>query len=178
MNKKYNNTIEYIDIQKLDEWKIITEVNDFDNLYIEKLATATFKEEQDYIYLYCGIKNNEDKNKIINENIVKFNTKTNTIDKVTNINVTQYKFIGSKWRRCDVTNNKSEQIFIFENNTNFLNLPNISKIESSSHEIININRYVTKFEYNNAKVLIDADNNIHYFFYDSKNIEIFRSYYK
>ena len=178
LNKKYNNTIEYIDIQKLDEWKIITEVNDFDNSYIEKLATATFKEEPDYIYLYCGIKNNEDKNKIINENIVKFNTKTNTIDKVTNINVTQYKFIGSKWRRCDVTNNKSEQIFIFENNTNFLNLPNISKIESSSHEIININRYVTKFEYNNAKVLIDADNNIHYFFYDSKNIEIFRSYYK
>ena len=178
LNKKYNNTIEYIDIQKLDEWKIITEVNDFDNSYIEKLATATFKEEPDYIYLYCGIKNNEDKNKIINENIVKFNTKTNTIDKVTNINVTQYKFIGSKWRRCDVTNNKSEQIFIFENNTNFLNLPNISNIESSSHEIININRYVTKFEYNNAKVLIDADNNIHYFFYDSKNIEIFRSYYK
>ena len=180
LNKQYNNTIEYIDIQKLDEWKIITEINDFDNSFIEKVATATFKEEPNYIYLYCGIKNNENKNKIIEENIVKFNTETNKIEKVSNFNFIQYKFIGSKWRKCDVTNNKSEQIFIFDKNTNFLQLPNISNsnIESNSHEIININRYVTKFEYNNAKALIDADNNIHYFFYNSNNIEIFRSYYK
>ena len=168
LKEKYNNTIEYIDIQKLDNWVLIT---DFDNFNIENMATFHFKEEYNYIYLYCGIKYNDDK--LIEENIIKFDTETNKINIVKDFgfNYTQYKFIGSRWRKCDITSEK-ERRFIFEKNTNFVQLPDIDN-NSNNDVCINTNN----LEFNNVKVLIDNDNNVHYIFYDSKNIEIFRAYY-
>ena len=169
LNEKYNNTIEYIDIQKLDNWEIIPKIN-YDNFNIEYMATLNFKEEYNNIYLYCGIKYNDDKR--IEDNIIIFDTESNQINIIKEFNCTQYKLIGSRWRKCDITNEK-EKRFIFEKNTNFIQLP---YIENNTNSEIYDN--TNKLDFNNVKVLIDGSNNIHYFLYDSKHIEIFRSYYK
>ena len=173
LTNKHNNSIEYIDIQKLDEWKLIpNKISDFDNLFIEKMATITFKDKYpSYIYLYGGIKKNE-KNEIIEEKLIKFDTLTNKIYKIKDINFIYYKFLGTKWRKTDFSD-KNCAIFEFEKNTNFLELPNIK-----SNENDNSNMFVTKFESKNTKVLIDSNYNIHYLFLDSKNVEIFKCYYK
>ena len=174
-SKKYINTIEYIDIEKLDKWNIIL-MKDYNKYYIENLATLTFKEEPKYIYLYCGIKKSENKDKIMEENLLKFNTETNILDIVNNFNFTQYKFIGYKWRTCDISSNKNEKIFTFNKITDFIEFPQIEINNTKENNISN--EFVTNFDFVNTKVLIDKDNNIHYFFYNSKNIEIFRSFYK
>ena len=170
LKRKYNNTIEYIDIQKLDQWKVITKIiSDFDNFYIEKMASAIFREkEPDCIYLYCGIKKSQDNDKKVEDNIVKFDTKNNKIEIVKNIKFTEYKFIGSRWRKSDLSDK-----FEFERNNNFLELPpHLNNSKDTS------NVFVTHLESNNNKVLIDSKNNVHFLFYDSKNVEIFRCYYK
>ena len=173
LTNKYNNSIEYIDIQKLDEWKLITKnISDFENLFIEKVAIMTFKEKNpSCIYLYGGIKKNE-KNEIIEEKLIKFDTSTNKIYKINDINFIFYKFLGTKWRKTDFSE-KNGTIFEFEKNNNFIELPNI---ESNDND--NSNKFVTKFESKNTKVLIDSNYNIHYLFLDSKNIEVFKCYYK
>ena len=170
LKRKYSNTIEYIDIQKLDQWKVITKIiSDFDNFYIEKMASAIFREkEPDCIYLYCGIKKSQDNDKKVEDNIVKFDTKNNKIEIVKNIKFTEYKFIGSRWRKSDLSDK-----FEFERNNNFLELPpHLNNSKDTS------NVFVTHLESNNNKVLIDSKNNVHFLFYDSKNVEIFRCYYK
>ena len=174
LNQKYINTIEYIDIEKLDKWNVILK-KDFDKYLITNLATLTFKEEPKYIYLYCGIKMSESKGKIFEENLIKFDTETNIIEIVNCFNFIQYKFIGYKWRTCDISTNKNEKTFVFKNINDFIEFP---QIESNIIKNNISNEFVTNFDFVNTKVLIDKDNNIHYFFYNSKNIEIFRSYYK
>ena len=172
-NYKYNNTIEYIDIQKLDKWKIIANTtNDFDKFIIEKIALIN-ENEFNHIYFYCGTKNNQDKNEIIEENLIRFDTKTNKIDIINDIRFTQYKFIGRKWRKCDISNNKRDIKFFFEKNTNFIELPSIENVIYTD-----TNKYVNKLESNSIKVLIDSNNNVHYYYMDLKNVEIFRCYYK
>ena len=173
LTNKFIHSIEYIDIQKLDEWKLITKnTSDFENLFIEKVAIMTFKETYpNYIYLYGGIKKNE-KNEIIEEKLIKFDTSTNKIYKINDINFIFYKFLGTKWRKTDFSD-KNYGMFEFEKNSNFIELP---KIESN--DIDNSNKFVTKIESKNTKVLIDSNYNIHYLFLDSNNIEIFKCYYK
>ena len=173
-NKKYINSIEFIDLKKLDKWNLII-VNDFDNFLVEKMAVLSFKEEPKYIYLYCGIKNKEDSDKIAEDNIIKYDIKENKIELINEFEFTQYKFIGYKWRKCDVVNNKKERTFIFEKINDFIELPYIDNNLIENNEI---NRHVPNLELNNTKVLMDAENNIHYIFYNSKNVEIFRAYYK
>ena len=177
LTNKYNNSIEYIDIQKLDEWKLITKkISDFENLFIEKVAIMTFKEKYpSCIYLYGGIKKNE-KNEIIQEKLIKFDTSTNKIYKINDINFIFYKFLGTKWRKTDFSD-KSGAIFEFEKNNNFIDLPNIESNDKDDDND-NSNKFVTKFQSKNTKVLIDSNYNIHYLFLDSKNIEIFKCYYK
>ena len=174
MNKKFINTIEYIDIEKLDKWNIIL-MKDYHKYCFKNLATITFKEEPKYIYLYCGDKISENKDKMFEENLIKFDTEKNIIELVNNFNFIQYKFIGYKWRTCDISTNKNEKTFVFENTTDFIEFP---IIENNIIENNISNEFVTNFDFVNTKVLIDKYNNIHYFFYNSKNIEIFRSYYK
>ena len=175
LTNKYNNSIEYIDIQKLDEWKLITKnISDFENLFIEKAAIMTFKEKYpSCIYLYGGIKKNE-KNEIIEEKLIKIDTSTNKIYKINDINFIFYKFLGTKWRKTDFSE-KNGTTFEFEKNSNFIKLPNI---EINDNDNNNSNKFVTKFESKNTKVLIDSNFNIHYLFLDSKNIEVFKCYYK
>ena len=170
LKKKYIDTIEYIDIQKLDQWKIVSKIiSDIDNFYIEKMASVIFREKAaDFIYLYCGTKKNQNNDKKVEDKIVKFDTKNNKIEIVKNIKFTEYKFIGSRWRKSDVSDR-----FEFERNNNFLELPpHLSNSKDTS------NVFVTHLESNNKKVLIDSNNNVHFLFYDSKNVEIFRCYYK
>ena len=170
LKKKYNDTIEYIDIQKLDQWKVVTKIiSDIDNLCIEKMASVIFIEKApDCIYFYCGTKKSQSNDKKVDDKIVKFDTKNNKIEIVKNIKYTEYKFIGSRWRKSDVSDS-----FEFERNNNFLELPShlINSKDTS-------NVFVTHLESNNNKVLIDSKNNVHFLFYDSKNVEIFRCYYK
>ena len=166
LKKKYIDNIEYIDIQKLDQWKMINKIiSDIDNLCTEKMASVIFREkEPDCIYLYCGIKNNNNNE----DKIVKFDTKNNKIEIVKNIKFTEYKFIGSRWRKSDVSDR-----FEFERNNNFLELP-----PHLSHSKDTSNVFLKHLESNNIKVLIDSKNSVHFLFYDSKNVEIFRCYYK
>ena len=168
LDKNYINTIEYIDMKKLDRWNIIA-VKDLDGLLIEKMATFVFKEEPNYIYFYCGMKRKDGKDGIIEENIMKFNVMTTNIEIIKDYNFIQYKYIGYRWRKCDVSHNIKEKTFIFEKVNDFIELPDIDK---------NVNENVDNFKFNKVKVLIDADNNIHYIFNNSKNVEIFRAYYK
>ena len=177
LKKKYIYEIEYIDNQKLDKWNVITKINsNFDKIFMEKMATFMFNEkEPNCIYLYSGIKKKETKEIINEENIFKFDTKTNKIDKVKNINYTQYKFIGSRWRKCDISCQKYNDIFEFEKNSNFIQIPHI---ENNNNDNDNSNRFVPNYKLNNVKVLIDSNNNVHYIFFDSKNVEIFKCYYK
>ena len=58
-------------------------------------------------------------------------------------------------------------------NTNFIELPSIENIIYTD-----TNKYVNKLESNNIKVLIDSNNNVHYYYMDLKKVEIFRCYYK
>ena len=169
-SKKYIDTIEYIDILKLDQWKVVPKViSDIDNFCLEKMAAVIFKEkEPDCIYLYCGTKKSKDKDKNMDNKIVKFDTKNNKIETVKNIKFTEYKFIGSRWRKSDLSDG-----FEFEKNNNFLELP---PHLNSSKDTSNI--FVTNFDSKNNKVLIDSKNNAHFLFYNSKNVEIFRCYYK
>ena len=168
LDKKYINTIEYIDIQKLDRWNIIA-IKNLDGLLIEKMATFSFKEEPNYIFFYCGMKKKDGKDGIIEENIMKFDIMTTNIEIIRDYNFIQYKYIGYRWRKCDVSHNIKEKTFIFEKVNDFIELPDIEK---------NANENYDNFEFNKVKVLIDADNNIHYIFNNSKNVEIFRAYYK
>jgi hypothetical protein len=170
LKKKYIDTIEYIDIQKLDQWKIVTKIiSDIDNFYFEKMASVIFREKAaDFIYLYCGTKKNQNNDKKVEDKIVKFDTKNNKIEIVKNIKFTEYKFIGSRWRKSDVSDR-----FEFERNNNFLELP-----PHLSHSKDTSNVFLKHLESNNIKVLIDSKNSVHFLFYDSKNVEIFRCYYK
>ena len=170
LHKKYNDTIEYIDIIKLDQWKVVNKIiSDIDYFCTEKMASVIFREKApDCIYLYCGIKKIHSNDKKEEDKILKFDTKNNKIETIKNIKFTEYKFIGSRWRKSDVSDT-----FEFERNNNFLELPpHLNNSKNTS------NVYVRNCESNNNKVLIDSKNNVHFLFYDSKNAEIFRCYYK
>ena len=132
--------------------------------------TNKYNNSIEYIDIYGGIKKNE-KNEIIEEKLIKFDTLTNKIYKINDINFIFYKFLGTKWRKTDFSD-KNYSLFEFEKNSNFLELPNIESNDNN-----NSNIFVTKFRSKNTKVLIDSNYNIHFLFLDSKNIEIFKYQY-
>jgi hypothetical protein len=151
----YANSIEYIDNISKEKWIEIKNVNILEkdiSFDIESIATMYYKNNDEEILLYSGIKGEEED--FITDYYLIYNTKNNSISKIKAWNIKQHKTFGKKWR--DYTFKKSDQKgFHFAKNTRFLT---IDKIEGL----------------NDMNILIDYKNNVHFIEQSKEIIDIYR----
>ena len=157
----YANTIEYIDYIKKDKWyelrniQILKQDISFD---CESISTMYFRQNPNEILIYCGIKGEDED--FIMEYYLLYNTKNNSMDKISKWNMQQYKSIGKKWKNYNLKNNDPKG-FHFAKNTRFLSLP------KGNYEGYN--------ERDPIDILIDYKNNVHYILQEKQKIDVYRS---
>ena len=151
----YTNNIEYIEYNNKEQWIEIKNINllseniTFD---IESMATTYYKNNEEEIMIYDGIKGeNED---FISDFYLIYNTKNNEMRKIKSWEIKQFKSIGKKWRNY-IFKKTDPQGFHFAKNTRFLNLDNFDG-------------------YSETIILIDYKNNVHFVDQKKELIEIYR----
>ena len=153
LNNKYANSIEYIDYNTKEKWFELSNINmlqkdiTFD---MESVATLYYKNNDDEIMIYNGIKGDDED--FITDYYLIYNIKNNSMNKIKSWDVKQFKSIGKRWKNYFLR--KSDpQGFHFAKNTRFLN-----------SNIID----------GNLNYLIDYKNNVHFVYQDKEKIEIYR----
>ena len=151
----YSNNIEYIDYNTKDKWIEIKDINLLQNditFDIESTATMYYKNKEDEIMIYNGIRGDDED--FITEYYLIYNIKNNTMSKIKNWDMKQFKLIGKKWKDYKFRN-IDPQGFHFAKNTNFLYLNNLG-------------------DYSDLNILIDYKNNVHFVEQNKEKIEIYR----
>ena len=151
----YSNNIEYIDYNTKDKWIEIKDINLLQNditFDIESTATMYYKNKEDEIMIYSGIMGDDED--FITEYYLIYNIKNNTMSKIKNWDMKQFKLIGKKWKDYKFRN-IDPQGFHFAKNTNFLYLNNLG-------------------DYSDLNILIDYKNNVHFVEQNKEKIEIYR----
>ena len=151
----YSNNIEYIDYNTKDKWIEIKDINLLQNditFDIESTATMYYKNKEDEIMIYSGIMGDDED--FITEYYLIYNIKNNTMSKIKNWDMKQFKLIGKKWKDYKFRN-IDPQGFHFAKNTNFLYLNNLG-------------------DYSDINILIDYKNNVHFVEQNKEKIEIYR----
>ena len=158
----YVNTIEYLDLEKMDNWKELNNIkylNDNILFNVESVATMYYKNNKNKILIYCGIQGEDEE--FVTEYYLLYDSLNNTIDKINKWEINQYKNIGKIWKEYNLNENDPKG-FHFAKNSNFILLD----------ENCNINGYNEKEKIN---IMIDYKNNIHIISQDKEQIDIYRS---
>ena len=157
----YSESIEFIDIKKLDKWH---EINDIKKLNkeitfdIESISTLLMKNENNKILIYAGIKGeNED---YITNNYYIFDCKENSIDLINKWDTKMMRFTGTRWKNYTLSK-RDPAGFHFAKNSNFLEIPKELEIEGYENE-------------GDINLLIDYKNNVHFINQEKKIIDIFK----
>ena len=154
-NNNYASSIEYIDYNSKEKWIEIKDINllqkdiTFD---IESNATIYYKNNEEEIMIYNGIKGEDED--FITDYYMIYNTKNNTMNKIKSWDIKQFKTVGKRWKNYNLRKT-DPQGFHFAKNTQFLYLNNIEG-------------------YSDINILIDYKNNIHFVEQDKEKIEIYR----
>ena len=150
----YANDIEYIDYNTKEKWLEIKNIifNDEITFDMESVATLYYKNKEDEIMIYNGIKGEEEE--FITDYYIIYNTKKNEIKKIKSWENKQFKLIGKKWKNY-VLKKTDLQGFHFAKNTKFLNLNNLEG-------------------FSDINILIDYKNNFHFIDQNKEEIEIYR----
>ena len=158
----YVNSIEYLDLEQLDNWKELKNI-DFlnDNILfnVESVATMYYKHDKNKILIYCGIQGEDEE--FITEYYLLYDTINNSMDKINKWDIKQYKSFGKIWREYNLTENDPKG-FHFAKNSNFILLD----------ENCIINGYNEKEK---IDIMIDYKNNVHIISQDKEQIDIYRS---
>ena len=150
----YANSIEYIDYTTKEKWIEINDINllqkdiTFD---VESMATLYYKNNENEILIYCGIKGDDED--FITDYYLIYNVKNNSMDKIKAWEIKQFKSYGKKWKNYFLKKTDPKG-FHFAKNTRFLNTNNNNE--------------------DNLNYLIDYKNNIHIIDQDNEKIEIYR----
>jgi hypothetical protein len=158
----YVNSIEYLDLEKMDKWEELIDIKFLkENILfnVESVATMYYKNDKNKILIYCGIQGEDEE--FITEYYLLYDTINNSINKINKWEVNQYKNLGKIWKEYNLTEDDPKG-FHFAKNSNFISLD----------ENINI------FGYNDKRkkdIMIDYKNNVHIISQDKEKIEIYRS---
>jgi len=151
----YSNNIEYIDYNTKDKWIEIKDINLLQNditFDIESTSTMYYKNKEDEIMIYNGIRGDDED--FITEYYLIYNIKNNTMSKIKNWDMKQFKLIGKRWKDYKFRNTDPKG-FHFAKNTNFFYLNNFG-------------------DYSDVNILIDYKNNVHFVEQNKEKIEIYR----
>ena len=157
----YAQTIEYIDYTKKDKWyelkniQLLKQDISFD---IESISTIYYRQNPNQILIYCGIQGEDED--FVTEYYLLYDTKNNTMDKISKWNMQQYKNIGKKWKNYNLKKTDPKG-FHFAKNTRFLSLP------KGNYEGYN--------ERDPIDIMIDYKNNVHYILQEKQKIDVYRS---
>ena len=158
----YVNSIEYLDLEKMDKWEELIDIKFLkENILfnVESVATMYYKNDKNKILIYCGIQGEDEE--FITEYYLLYDTINNSINKINKWEVNQYKNLGKIWKEYNLTEDDPKG-FHFAKNSNFISLD----------ENINI------FGYNDKRkkdIMIDYKNNVHIISQDKEKIDIYRS---
>ena len=158
----YVNTIEYLDLEKMDKWDELRDIKFLkENILfnVESVATMYYKNDKSKILIYCGIQGEDED--FITENYLIYDAVNNSIDKINKWQTTQFKIMGQIWKEYSLRESDPKG-FHFAKNTNFILLD----------ENFNINGYDEKIKIN---IMIDYKNNVHLISQDKEKIDIYRS---
>ena len=158
----YSNSIEYMDYIRKDRWIELRNIQLLKNnisFDMESVSTMYYKNDPNLILIYCGIQGDEED--FINDYYLVYDTKNNTMDKINNWNVQQYKYIGKSWKNYTFRKDDPKG-FHFAKNSRFLKLPKDN----------NYNGYNNQ---DNIDVLIDYKNNVHFILQEKQKIDIYRN---
>ena len=157
----YSESIEYIDIKKLDKWYELNNINILNKeitFDIESVSTLLMKNDNNKILIYAGIKGeNED---FIKDYYYIFDSKKNTIDLINKWDTKIMKFTGTRWKNHKLSK-RDPAGFHFAKNSNFLEIPGELEIEGYENE-------------GDINLLIDYKNNVHFINQEKKIIDIFK----
>ena len=153
-NNNYSNDIEYIDYNTKDKWIELKDIAINNNITfdMESVATLYYKNKEEEIMIYNGIKGEDEE--FINDYYLIYNTKKNEIKKIKSWETKQFKLIGKKWKNY-ILKKTDLQGFHFAKNTKFLNINNLEG-------------------YSNLNILIDYKNNFHFIDQNKEEIDIYR----
>ena len=153
-NNNYSNDIEYIDYNTKDKWIELKDIaiNNDITFDMESVATLYYKNKEEEIMIYNGIKGEDEE--FITDYYLIYNTKKNEIKKIKSWETKQFKLIGKKWKNY-ILKKTDLQGFHFAKNTKFLNINNLEG-------------------YSNLNILIDYKNNFHFIDQNKEEIDIYR----
>ena len=153
-NNNYSNDIEYIDYNTKDKWIELKDIAINNNITfdMESVATLYYKNKEEEIKIYNGIKGEDEE--FITDYYLIYNTKKNEIKKIKSWETKQFKLIGKKWKNY-ILKKTDLQGFHFAKNTKFLNINNLEG-------------------YSNLNILIDYKNNFHFIDQNKEEIDIYR----
>ena len=153
-NNNYSNDIEYIDYNTKDKWIELKDIAINNNITfdMESVATLYYKNKEEEIMIYNGIKGEDEE--FITDYYLIYNTKKNEIKKIKSWETKQFKLIGKKWKNY-ILKKTDLQGFHFAKNTKFLNINNLEG-------------------YSNLNILIDYKNNFHFIDQNKEEIDIYR----
>ena len=157
----YVNSIEFLDLEKLDKWEELKGIKFLkDNILfnVESVATMYYKNDTSKILIYCGIQGEDEE--FVTDYYLIYNTTNNTMDKIDKWELNQFKNVGQFWNEYKL-NESDPKGFHFAKNSNFILLD-----ESYSISGYNKKRKID--------ILIDYKNNVHLIFQDKEKIDIYR----
>ena len=158
----YSNSIEYMDYIRKDRWIELRNIQLLKNnisFDMESVSTMYYKNNQNLILIYCGIQGDDED--FINDYYLVYDTKNNTMDKINNWNVQQYKYIGKNWKNYTFKKDDPKG-FHFAKNSRFLKLPKNNNYDGYNNQ-------------DNIDVLIDYKNNVHFILQEKQKIDIYRN---
>ena len=157
----YVNSIEFLDLNKKDEWKELNDIKFLKEnilLNVESVATFYYKNDKNKILIYCGIQGEDED--FITEYYLLYDVINNSMDKINKWNMKQFKSIGKNWKEYNLNDNDPKG-FHFAKNSNFILLD----------ENYDIPGYDKKEKMN---ILIDYKNNVHFISQNREKIDIYR----
>ena len=158
----YARTIEYMDYYKKDRWielKNIEFLKEDISFDIESVSTMYFRQNQNQILIYCGIQGEEED--FVTDYYLLYDAQNNTMDKINQWNMQQYKSMGKRWKTYNFKKNDPKG-FHFAKNTRFLLLPKDNYYEGYN-------------ERDPIDIMIDYKNNVHYILQEKQKIDVYRS---
>ena len=100
----YVNSIEYLDLEKMDKWEELIDIKFLkENILfnVESVATMYYKNDKNKILIYCGIQGEDEE--FITEYYLLYDTINNSINKINKWEVNQYKNLGKIWKEYNLT---------------------------------------------------------------------------
>ena len=158
----YAKSIEYMDYYKKDKWHELKDIQflkpdiSFDT---ESVSTMYFRQNPNQILIYCGIQGEEED--FVTEYYLLYDVQNNSMDKISQWNMQQYKSMGKRWKNYNFKKNDPKG-FHFAKNTRFLLLPKDNHYEGYN-------------ERDPIDIMIDYKNNVHYILQEKQKIDIYRS---